>query len=116
MNNRVFYMVLCALAVVLAVVAWDTVIVYNNRDSIAQRRAEIQTIRNLDYRVCVRIDDTRGIQLLVLRHTHYATPALVNDLVMYECDPRIADGVTIMTAKEQAAYLRMLLQGKKPGP
>jgi hypothetical protein len=64
----------------------------------------------------VRVNDTRGVVILSLLHDHYALPALTGDLPMYECDPTIEDGVKIMTAAEQAAYLRLLARGKKPGP
>jgi hypothetical protein len=119
------------LAILFCVLLADTVRVGVNAASIAaaQRRADrasrardrvqqtdIAQIRALDYRICVRINDTRGVLILALAHDHDALPALVADLPMYECENTIQDGVTLMTASEQAAYLRLLRAGKNPGP
>jgi hypothetical protein len=119
-----------ALTITLGLLLVDTVIVHRNTNHIKalqqqidrrsrrrdlQQQADIASIRQLDYRLCVRINDTRGIQILDL-HQDHANTRLVADLPMYECDRTIQDGVRLMTASEQAAYLRLLVTGKNPGP
>lgn len=82
----------------------------------AEEQRQLDTIRKLDYRFCVRINDTRGVTLIRLRVIPGGSSKLASDLPMYQCNQTIEDGTTLMTPKQISAYLRLLERGKKPGP
>ena len=137
MTSRVFTIVLAMVSLMVCIVAWDTIVVYRNRDYItesqaaqnqslrdamrsqARTEANLQLIRVLNYKVCVRINDTRGVLILQILHerkAHIASAPLIADLPLYACNPSYADGASILSPAKTRAYLALLAHGKKPGP
>jgi mRNA-degrading endonuclease RelE of RelBE toxin-antitoxin system len=131
MSSRVFMVIVGALSLLLCVVGADTIFVARNREYIkslqtGEQRARVQadrieqneltSIRVLDYRLCVRINDTRGVVVITTASAHVSRPHLVSDLPLYNCEPGINDGARLLTPAQDAAYLRLLERGKPIGP
>jgi hypothetical protein len=111
-------MLSCALIILLSTTIWlfiDNINVNTN-----QIASDIDLIKKLNYKVCVRINDIRGVERLIL--AHYPTPTkhesivLASDLPMYVCKPYFTDGAKIFTPAQEKAYIETLVKGKKPGP
>jgi hypothetical protein len=129
-KQRAFWTTIVFVSIVMCVVTFDTLFVVENRDSIrkqeessdqrsrrrdAQQVATLATEAELGYKLCVRVNDTRGVVIITTAAARVSKRPLRNDLPLYQCKPGDSKTV-ILTPAQQTAYLNLLRRGKAPGP